>query len=95
MVMATASTIVRSELAPGSSAASRAAASLMGRSLEGVPDAVDGADEPRLVAVLAELAADPGDVGVHHPATRVVAVAPDPIHQLVARRGRRRARAPG
>ena len=53
--------------------------------LERVPDAVHGADEPRLVPVLAELAADPGDVRVDDAAARVVAVAPDPVHQLVAR----------
>ena len=35
-------------------------------------------------AVLAELAADPGDVRVDDAAARVVAVAPHPVHQLVA-----------
>ena len=66
-----------SRACPGSSAASRAAGSSR-PFLEGVPDAVHGADEARVVAVLAELAADPGDVRVDDAATRVVAVAPDP-----------------
>ena len=52
--------------------------------LEGVPHAVHGADEPWLVAVLAELATDPGDVGVDDATTRVVAVAPHAVHQLIA-----------
>src|SRR3954451_18545742 len=52
--------------------------------LERVPDTVHRADEPRLVAVLAELAADARDVGVDNPTARVVAVAPDAVHQRVA-----------
>src|SRR5512141_3098760 len=52
---------------------------------ERVPDAVDGADEAGLVAVLRELPSDARDVRVDHPAARVVAVPPDPVHELFAR----------
>ena len=46
---------------------------------------MDGADEPRIVAVLADLPPEPRDVRVDDPTAGVVAIPPDPIHQLVAR----------
>ena len=45
---------------------------------------MDRPDEARIVAVLAELPADPCDVRIDHTAAGVIAVAPDPIHQLIS-----------
>src|SRR4030095_1900249 len=51
---------------------------------ERVADAVHRADEPRLGAVLAQLPADARNVRIDDPSTRVVAIPPDAIHQLLA-----------
>src|SRR4249919_3046838 len=51
---------------------------------ERVADAVNRADEPRLGAILAQLPANARHVRIDHASTRVVAVAPDAIHQLLA-----------
>src|SRR5829696_921268 len=51
---------------------------------ERVADAVNRADEPRLGAILAQLPADARHVRIDDASTRVVAVAPDAIHQLLA-----------
>src|SRR3989304_2349653 len=68
---------------PGASGASGAASPVA--VLERVADAVHRSDEARFGAVLAELAPDPGDVRVHDAPTRVVAVAPHAVHQLLPR----------
>ncbi len=81
IVTPTATTIVDPSLARIVGSRSSGAAHV--RLPEGVPHAVHGADESRLQAVLAELAADPGDVRIDHPSARVVAVAPHAVHQLV------------
>src|SRR5207244_2855437 len=51
--------------------------------VECVPDPVDGPDVPGLRRLVAELPPDPGDMGIHHAPTCVVAVPPHPVHQLV------------
>src|SRR4029450_3297629 len=51
---------------------------------ERVADAVHRADEPRLGAILAQLPADARHVRIDDASTRVVAVPPDAIHQLLA-----------
>src|SRR6185503_7340491 len=51
---------------------------------ERVADAVDRTNEPRLGAILAQLPADARHVRIDDASTRVVAVAPDAIHQLLA-----------
>src|SRR5687767_6799929 len=56
----------------------------LGPGLELVADAPDGADGVRLVA---QLLAQPLDVGVDRPIGHVVVVAPDPLQQIVAAEG--------
>src|SRR5207249_11967534 len=74
----------RIRASPGSWGASRGDAAPSGSLLERVSDPVDRPDEPGIVPVLAEFAPDARHLGIHHAPARVVAIAPDAIHQLVA-----------